>query len=74
MKKQFEEIKFDDWDIPIKVSKLARKLANKSQCLILEHNKAVHELMQELDKDNPNITFNEAMSDEFSFFTGENFV
>ena len=83
--KQFEILEFPEGDcitingchtnelVKIKVSKKARKFANKSQEYCTRHKDAIVDLMYELKKDNPEVEFSGFDSDEFSFFTGENF-
>lgn len=65
----------DEADNPceIIISDKAYKLALKSQELSKEHNIVIKQLFQELQKDNPDVSFDRFPTDQFGAFTGQIF-
>lgn len=78
MTEKYKIYKFDegilnpnDVVIEVKVSLIAERLAKKCRKLKKEYQETLSKLMKELNKDNPNVEFNNFFQDEFGFFTGE---
>ena len=57
--------------VKVKVSVKAERLSKKCRRLMKEYQDTLSNLMQELNKDNPDVDINDFFYDDFGHFTGE---
>lgn len=77
-KKKFKIYEFDessslesDVIVKVKVSSKAERLSIKCRRLMFQYQETLRNLMSELNKDNPEVDFNDFFYDDFGKFTGE---
>lgn len=77
-KKKFKIYEFDessslesDVIVKVKVAPKAERLSIKCRRLMFQYQETLQNLMSELNKDNPEVDFNDFFYDDFGKFTGE---